>query len=99
MRDNDIKSRLADTLIADPTIGEFNPAAKAIRTAPVVIAACAKTGVSGYSEGKPVTDKGAYWYMFDVALAMQNLALAAHSLGLGTVLVGASDAGEAASVL
>ena len=44
------------------------------------------------------TDKGD-WYMFDVALAMQNLVLAAHSLGLGTVHSGLFDAKKAASIL
>ena len=37
--------------------------------------------------------------MYDVALAVQNLALAAHSLGLGTVTVGAMDAKQTASIL
>ena len=37
--------------------------------------------------------------MFDTALAMQNLTLAAHSLGLGTVHVGSFDSKEAARVL
>jgi nitroreductase len=37
--------------------------------------------------------------MFDVALAMQNLVLAAHSLGLGTVHVGRFDAKKAEAVL
>ena len=50
-------------------------------------------------KGQPVTDKGDNWFMFDVALAMQNLVLAAHSLGLGTVHVGLFDAGKAAEVL
>ncbi len=54
---------------------------------------------SGYEFGEPATDKGDYWYMYDVALAMQNLALAAHSLGLGMVTVGAMDAKKTASIL
>ena len=37
--------------------------------------------------------------MFDVALAMQNLTLAAHSLGLGTVHVGLFDAKRVADIL
>jgi nitroreductase len=37
--------------------------------------------------------------MFDVALAVQNLMLAAHSRGLGTVPVGLFDAKKAASIL
>jgi nitroreductase len=37
--------------------------------------------------------------MFDVALAMQNMVLAAQSLGLGTVYLGAFDAEKAGSIL
>ena len=37
--------------------------------------------------------------MFDVALAMQNLVLAAYAAGLGTVHVGLFDAKEAARIL
>ncbi len=78
-----------------------NRATEAVRQAPVVIVACAELGKSGYYArdlGEAVTDKGD-WYMFDVALAMQNLVLAAHSLGLGTVHVGAFDARQVASIL
>jgi len=99
VRDNDGKNRLADTVIA--VSDRPNRAGDAIRSAPVVIVACAELGKSGYYQqepAKPVTDKGD-WYMFDVAIAMQNLVLAAHSLGLGTVYVGAFDAKRAASIL
>ena len=37
--------------------------------------------------------------MFDIALAVENLTLAAHSLGLGTVIVGGFDAGKTAEIL
>lgn len=99
VRDNEIKSQLADALIGDPTKGLPNRADNAIRTAPVVIVVCAEMGKSGYNVGKPATDKGEYWYMFDVALAMQNLTLAAHWLGLGTVHVGSFDAKRVAGIL
>lgn len=92
VRDPAIKAELADTLSAN------NPATEAMKTAPIAIAACAELQQSGCYQGKPVTDKGD-WYMFDVALAMQNLVLAAHSLGLGTVIVGLFDAKKAASIL
>jgi len=92
VRDGDIKSRLANTLNAT------NPAMDAIRNAPVVIVACAELGKSGYDNGVLATDKGD-WFMFDVALAMQNLVLAARSLGLATVHVGRFDAKEAANIL
>lgn len=91
VRDNQIKSRLADALTADPTISDTNLFDNAVRAAPVVIVACAELGKSGYREGKLATDKGD-WYMFDVALA-------AHSLGLGTVHVGGFNAKKVASIL
>jgi len=91
-RDPTIKARLANTLNPE------NRSVVAIKDAPVLIAACAELGKSGYFDGKPSTDKGD-WYMFDVALAMQNLVLAAHSLGLGTVYVGRFDARKAAEIL
>ncbi len=99
VRDDKIKNQLADTL-HDLAQDAANPADSAIRVAPVVIVACAELGKSGYdNEGKLATDKGDSWYMFDVALAMQNLMLAARSLGLGTVCVGNFDAGEIARIL
>ena len=100
VRDSSTKVELANSLIMtkrDDTMVE-NPATRAIMQAPVVIVACAKLGKSGYYQGEPVTDKGD-WYMFDVALAMQNLTLAAHALGLGTVHVGYFDAKKVAEVL
>ena len=94
VRDSNTRAELADTM-------GTNPATDAVRQAPVVIVACAELGKSGYrkDEKEPSTDKGDYWYMFDVALAMQNLTLAAHSLGLGTVHVGRFDAKRAAAIL
>ncbi len=101
VRDTSIKDKLAkslrkvesgDTLIDNPSI-------RAVSSAPVVIVACAELKKSGYEFGEPATDKGNYWYMYDVALAMQNLVLAAHSVGLGTVHVGLFDAKKVASIL
>lgn len=96
VRDSNIKAELAQALgkVSDAP----NPSTDAIRNAPVVIVACAELGKSGYDKGELATDKGD-WYMFDVALAMQNLALAAHSLGLGTVHIGLFDAKKVASIL
>lgn len=92
VRDPETRARLAGAL------NPGNPAAAAITEAPVVIAACAETGKSGYKRGEVTTDKGD-WFMFDVGIAMQNLVLAAHSLGLGTVHVGLADARKAAEIL
>jgi len=93
VRDAKTKSELATTM------PEGNSARDAVKNAPVVIVACAELGKSGYLEEKLVSDKGDYWYMFDVALAMQNLVLAAHSLDLGTVYIGWFDTKKVASIL
>ena len=91
--DDDTRNRLADTL--NPT----NPVMDALRRqAPLVIVACAKLGESGFSNGEKATDKNE-WFMFDVALAMEHLVLAAHSLGLATVYVGRFDAKKVAEIL
>jgi len=93
VRDPEVRAKLADTLRAR-TPGKENRAAAAIRSAPVAIVACAELGRSGYYKGgEQATDKGD-WFMFDVALAMQNLTLAAHTIGLGTVHVGLFEAKE-----
>lgn len=102
VRESRLKAELAATLRGRPAEGTGeagrNAAANALLQAPLVIVACAELGKSGYFQGRVSTDKGD-WYMFDVALAMQNLVLAAHSLRLGTVYVGLFDAEEAALIL
>lgn len=100
VRDNEVKAQLADCLVPVDVGEKVLPnSGRAVRTAPIVIAACAVMGRSGYNMGKPDADKGDCWYMYDVALAMQNLALAAHSLGLGIVTIGGLDARKAAIIL
>lgn len=64
-----------------------NPAHKSIASAPVVLALCAKLKTSGYYKGIETTRFGD-WFMFDIGLATQSICLTAHSLGLGTVIVG-----------
>ena len=101
-RDPKIKTDIADTLSRVKIDNEWveNAAAKSIKQAPVLIVICAEKGKAGCSaDGTPVTDKGDYWFMFDIALAVENLTLAAHTLGLGTVIVGGFDAVKAAQLL
>ncbi len=61
-----------------------NPARKGLAQAPVVIVACADPAQSG-------TVRDAQYYMTDVGIAAQNLMLAAHDVGLGSVFVGVFD--------
>lgn len=103
VRDPETKSKLGDVLRTSRPEGK-NPAADAVRNAPVVIVACAERSISGFyrsgdKKGMPSTDKGEWWFMFDLAMAMQNVTLAAHALGLGTVHVGMFDTKEVARIL
>lgn len=100
VRDSSRKEKLAGTLYG--ITDRPNAAAEGMKKAPLAIAVCAEVGRSGasYREPRqPVTDKGVYWYMFDAALAMQNLVLMAHAMGLGTVIIGAFDAKKAGEIL
>ena len=92
VRDPNMKSELANTLTTT------NPARSSMTEAPIVIVLCGKKGVSGYYKGQPATVKGD-WLMFDTGLATQNLCLAAHDLGLGTVIVGLFDHKKAEEIL
>jgi nitroreductase len=66
-----------------------NAATAAIKQAPVLIVLCAELHKAGYRhDGTALTNKAESWYIFDVALAMQNLCLAATDAGLGTCIVG-----------
>jgi nitroreductase len=72
------------------TYVEKNPATRCSLGASALIVACARDGVSGCYGGEEVT-KISKWYMFDLGMAVQNLCLKAHALGLGTVVVGFLD--------
>jgi nitroreductase len=99
IRDTAVKAKLAETLARPSPESPTNPALNAVINAPVVIVACAEKGISGFYDGKPTTDKGEWWFMFDPGIAMQNLALASASLGLGTVHIGLFDAAKVAALL
>jgi nitroreductase len=92
VRDAELKSALRDTM------AKGNPATKAVEVAPVVLAVCGKLQTSGYYKGEVVTKYGD-WFLFDLGLATQNICLAAHDLGLASVIVGLFDHDKAAEVL
>lgn len=80
------------------TLPGSNPANKAMVEAPVVFVLCARLGEAGYYRGQ-VTTKFGDWFMYDLGIATQSLCLAAHSLGLGSVIVGLFDQNKAKDVL
>ena len=85
--------------IAEKVLRSGNRGTEAVKTAPVIIAACAELNRAGFREGQPSTDKGGYWYMFDAALALENMVLVATSLGLGTLFIGGMNANKVESIL
>ena len=92
IRDDERKKRLQETIFPK------NPATKAVAKAPVLIAVCGKLKVSGYYQSFATT-KFEDWFMFDLGIAVQSLCLCAHSLGLGTVIVGLFDHDKAGEIL
>jgi nitroreductase len=106
VRDPEIKARVAGTLKKMEYKGELadNRLIAVINTVPVLIVICAEEGKSGKKpwagggEGDFFTDRGDF-FMFDTALAVQNMVLAAHTLGLGTVITGTFDARQVEETL
>lgn len=93
VKDRTVKEKLRETF---PPKG--NPATKAIAAAPVVLAICGKLNTSGYYKDM-VTTKFGDWFMFDLGIAAQNICLAAHALGLATVIAGLFDHDRAKAAL
>jgi nitroreductase len=92
VRDPEVRAKL------QASVYPKNPAVKAVGHAPVVIALCGRTGVSGFYDGKASTKFGD-WFLFDLGIATQSLCLAAHDAGLGTVIVGLLDHDAAARAI
>ena len=84
VRDRQTRGQLHDAL------RPRNPASPAVAAAPVVLVLGAAMKKSGHYKGESLT-RFSEWFMYDLGLATQNLCLAAHSLGLGTVIAGAFD--------
>lgn len=96
VKDPAVKEKLQATL---PEKG--NPARSAMVAAPVVLALCGRLKTSGFDkkEKERASTKFGDWFMFDLGIAAQTLCLTAHSLGLGTVMVGLFDHDQGKAIL
>lgn len=94
VQDSNIKTQIAENILRPGNRGT-----NAVKTAPVIIVACAELNKAAYRDGQPTTDKGGYWYMFDAGLSLEHMVLAAESLGLGTMFIGGMDAKKVESLL
>ena len=72
------------------TVSPRNPSSPAVANAPVLLVVCGQLKKSGYYKDEYPTKFGD-WLMYDLGLATENLCLAAHESGLGTVIVGLFD--------
>ncbi len=80
------------------TYSSTNPSRSGSFGSSAIIVVCARKNVSGCKDGKERT-KFHEWFMFDLGLAVQNLCLKAHAIGLGSVVVGSMDHDACAKVL
>jgi nitroreductase len=88
VQDREVRERISELSYVESFFAtrgyKFNPAQKALAQAPVVVVACADPVQSGDLGGQQ-------YYMTDIGIAAENLMLAAHAQGLGSVFVGVFD--------
>ncbi len=88
VQDQEVRTRISELSFVESFFATYgyksNPAQKGLAQAPIVLVACADPQQSGDLRGEQ-------YYMADLGIASQNLMLAAHDLGLGTVFVGVFD--------
>lgn len=88
VQDQEARNRISELSFVESFFAAYgyksNPAQKGLTQAPIVLVACADPQQSGDLRGEQ-------YYMADLGIATQNLMLAAHDLGLGTVFVGVFD--------
>lgn len=96
VQDQDLRNRISELSFVESFFATYgyksNPAQKGLAQAPIVLVACADPQQSGDLRGEQ-------YYMADLGIATQNLMLAAHDLGLGTVFVGVFDEEQLKSLL
>lgn len=92
VKESSMKDQLAEIL------SPKNPATLSVKNAPVVLVVCAELKKAGFYNGKHKT-KFEDWFMYDLGLVTQNICLAAHGQGLGTVIVGSFDHNRAKEIL
>ena len=96
VQDATLKEKLSELSFVEaifaPRGYKTNPAQDALAEAPVVIVACADPTQSGDLRGQK-------YYLTDVGIAAENLMLAAHAVGLGSVFVGVFDEEQVGDLL
>lgn len=79
-------------MIADRYVLGFTWNQHTITDAPALMVISTVTGRSGYEkDGTFSTSQGTHWQSFDAGIATQTFCLAAHAMGLGSVVMGIFD--------
>ena len=87
-----VEDRALIDYIADNGVMDYAHNAEIMRNAPALVLVTYICGRSGYErDGSFTTSKKDQWEMFDTGIATQTFCLAAHSLGVGTVIMGIFD--------
>lgn len=86
--------------IAEGAVLGFAYNTKTIGRSKVLAVQSIVTGISGYEpDGSYSTPKGNGWEMYDAGISAQTFCLAAHSYGVGTVIMGVVDDSRIAKIL
>lgn len=86
--------------IADHCVLNFGNNQNIINGAPALVIVTTKNNIAGFErDGSATTSKGTHWQSFDAGIASQTLCLAAHDLGLGTVIMGIYDNDKVAAAV
>ena len=88
-----VVSNLKTKKALQETMQGYNPARKSVIEAPLLLVLCGKVKIPDtYKKEKDISTKfGDWWFLFHLGSAAQSLALAAHALGLATVMIGHFD--------
>lgn len=85
--DKNVRTEIADNCVLD-----FAGNENIIKDCPILVVVSFVHGISGYEKtGEPSTSKEDRWEVFDAGIATQTFCLAAHTEGLGTVIMGIFD--------
>ncbi|MCR5718667.1 MAG: nitroreductase family protein [Oscillospiraceae bacterium] len=82
---------LKDRIAEEGTLN-FSKNGNNIRSAAALVILATVDGIAGFEpDGTPTTAKGTHWQSFDAGIACQTFCLAAHDMGLGTLIMGIFD--------
>ena len=85
---------------ADDAMAGFEKNSNTIRSCKALAVQSVVKGICGYnSDGSYTTNKNDSWEMYDAGISAQTFCLAAHSYGVGTVIMGIYDEAACASLI